>query len=262
MNRPRCLDLFCGAGGAAMGLHRAGFDVVGIDIKRQKRYPFPFIQGDALNPPVRLEDFDLIWASPPCQAHTSLRKMWNSRKHEDLVPQTRALLASHPFTAIENVVVAPLLNPVRLCGTSFGLGVRDAELRRHRLFECSFFVMAPECLHGQRVAGVYGGHVRDRCRTLGVYGEAARLSVDDSRGTISINGHSPFNVDRRKTISVTGSTPQQNVVRNRVRETYSADDAREAMGIDWTTLAELCQAVPPAYSEHIGRYAMMALGRE
>lgn len=251
-SRPKALDLFCGAGGAAMGLYRAGFDVTGIDIKPMKRYPFRFIQGDALKPPVRLKDFDLIWASPPCQAHTSLSKMWNAREHKSLILETRALLSGHPMTVMENVVGAPLKSPIHLCGTSFGLGVRNAELRRHRLFECSFFVLEFQCQHGSRV--------RDCCRTLGVYGEAARLSVDDSRRTISVNGHGQFNADKRRTITVTGSTPQQNVIRNRVRETYSAADARVAMDIPWMTIAGLSQAIPPAYAEHIGRYAMMALG--
>lgn len=160
----RALDLFCGAGGASMGLHRAGFDVTGIDIARQRHYPFPFIQADALVPPVDLSRFDLIWASPPCQAYTALRKMWNSKPHADRIPETRALLiaSGRPYV-IENVPGAPLKATIRLCGTMFDLQTPcGAELRRHRYFETSFGCLEPECRHGFSVLGVYGGHIRDR----------------------------------------------------------------------------------------------------
>lgn len=167
--RPLALDLFCGAGGAAMGLYRAGFDVVGIDIKRQPRYPFPFIQADALKPPVRLGDFDLIWASPPCQAYSKLAAMHPDRCWPDLLPATRSALEAcgTPFI-IENVEGAPMAHSnsldgrfgIVLCGTMFGLGVERGELRRHRAFETSFSVGQPACRHARRAVGVYGhgGH--------------------------------------------------------------------------------------------------------
>jgi len=91
----KMLDLFCGAGGASMGYHRAGFEVVGVDIKPQPRYPFEFIQADclALNPDF-VASFDAVHASPPCQAHTRLNKMWNAKRHRDLIPETRAFLTA------------------------------------------------------------------------------------------------------------------------------------------------------------------------
>lgn len=211
MSKLRVLDLFCGAGGASTGLYRAGFDVVGIDIKKQPRYPFTFIQADATNPPVDLADFDFVWASPPCQAHTSMKTMRDAKEHADLIPATRALLTGYrgPW-CIENVPGAPLRYSVMLCGTMFGLGVDDADLQRHRLFETSFPMLAPQCQHaGRRVMGIYGEGVRD-----------SRRKHD-------------------KTI------PEFSVVEGRV-----------AMGIDWMSLAELCQAIPPAYSEYIARAAL------
>jgi len=146
----RALDLFCGAGGASMGLHRAGFEVVGVDIRPQPRYPFEFHQGDAMTWP--LEGFDLIWASPPCQAFTVALEAHPGRRHEhpDLLTPTRErLLSSSAPWIIENVIGAPMRGIV-LCGTMFGLKVY-----RHRIFECSHLVFAPpHSRHTELVAPV------------------------------------------------------------------------------------------------------------
>ena len=202
--RPRALDLFCGGGGVSMGLHRAGFDVVGIDIEPHPEYPFTFIQGDALAPPVRLSDFDLICASPPCQAYTTMQALNTrgpKREHPKLVEPVRAMLkASGVPYCIENVPGAPLNDPFILCGSMFGLGVR-----RHRLFEASFPVLTPCCDHtGPRSIAVYGDHPQQ-----------------PGKGTV-----------------------------NRAR---TLDEGQGAMGIDWMAWRPLTQAIPPAYSEFIGR---------
>jgi DNA (cytosine-5)-methyltransferase 1 len=138
------LDLYCGAGGASRGYADAGFEVVGVDIRPQPRYPFEFHQADAIEFLLRYgRDFDLIHASPPCQAHTCLRPLVESRlgkkEYPDLIAATRQALkqVGRPYV-IENVPGAPLVNPVLLCGTMFGLRVY-----RHRLFEASFPVVAP-----------------------------------------------------------------------------------------------------------------------
>jgi DNA (cytosine-5)-methyltransferase 1 len=139
----RLLDLYCGAGGAGMGYHNAGFEVVGVDINPQKNYPFEFHQADALEfLKEHGHDFDAIHASPPCQRHSA---MSNCRpgladEYPDLVAPTRDLLeASGKPWVIENVVGSPLVNPITLCGTMFG-----RELYRHRLFESSFHMPEPE----------------------------------------------------------------------------------------------------------------------
>ncbi len=140
-DRPRLLDLFCGAGGAAMGYHRAGFDVVGVDIVPQKRYPFPFILADALDYlPEHGREFDVVHASPPCQAYSTLRALHPHKDYPDLLAVTRDALAvnGRPWV-IENVVQAPLRSPVVLCGAMFGLRVY-----RHRGFESSVLLTAPE----------------------------------------------------------------------------------------------------------------------
>jgi DNA (cytosine-5)-methyltransferase 1 len=132
----RLLDLFCGAGGAATGYHQAGFDeIVGIDINPQPRYPFHFIQADALQPPVRLEDFDLVHASPPCQHYSDLaHRNGNADQWPDLIGPIRNTLEPARSWVIENVEGAPLHNPLVLCGVMFP----ELRVLRHRLFESSF----------------------------------------------------------------------------------------------------------------------------
>jgi len=143
------LDLFCGAGGASRGIYNAGFDTVcGVDNKWQANYPFEFFEGDAVDfLETESEHFDFIWASPPCQAYSWAAKQHKNSgaKYPDLIDITRHYLqeSGKPYI-IENVVGAPLINPVRLCGTMFpGL-----KIFRHRLFESNIPLKVDmECAH-------------------------------------------------------------------------------------------------------------------
>lgn len=226
MRRPRALDLFCCAGGASMGLHRAGFDVVGVDIAPRSNYPFEVVRHDALAlPDTLLSAFDFIWASPPCQGYTAMRHAPGAVGAERLIGATRDRLQriSTALWVIENVEdAAPYMrDPVTLCGSMFGLGAQGCRLQRHRLFEANFTIPAPSCNHDERpVIGVYGGHARKRSAKAG------------GRGTKDIwdGGHKAA--------------------------------ASEAMGIDWMTLGEMSEAIPPAYAEHIGRAAMAHIEAE
>ncbi len=195
MSGPRLLDLFCGAGGCGMGYARAGFEVVGVDIKPQPRYPFEFIQGDALEYlAAHGRDFDAIHASPPCQAY-SRATAWRGKRssHPDLIAVVRELLerSGVPFV-IENVQDArPMLRwPQLLCGSMFGLRVR-----RHRYFETPSLplVLVPGCRH---------------------------------RGNDYSHDHGAKQTERA----------------------YA-----DAMGCEWMTVHEARQAIPPAYTEFIGR---------
>ena len=141
-HKPKLLDLFCCAGGAGVGYNRAGFEVVGVDIKPQPNYPFRFIQADALAlAPEFISSFDAIHASPPCQSYSDLAKRnGNADKWPRLIEPVREMLVRSglPYV-IENVEGAPLLNPVVLCGTMFP-GLR---VLRHRLFEANFGIVPP-----------------------------------------------------------------------------------------------------------------------
>jgi DNA (cytosine-5)-methyltransferase 1 len=158
-SRPRLLDLFAGAGGAAVGYHRAGFDVVGVDLAPQPRYPFAFVQADALDYcREHGHEFDAIHASPPCQAYSALSVVNRKRasNHPRLIEPARRVLQDTgiPYV-IENIVGAPLNTTIQLCGSSFGLRVR-----RHRRFESNVMLFAPHCRHSDqgRPVGVFGDH--------------------------------------------------------------------------------------------------------
>lgn len=210
MSRPRLLDLFSGAGGAAMGYHRAGFDVVGVDVEPQPRYPFEFHQADALTFP--LNGFDVIHASPVCYLWSKMRDCRPGSRSDapDLITPLRPRLeaAGVPYV-IENVPGAPLRNWVQICGS--GLGMR---LQRHRWFESNLPLWGVPCAHGQNPWNPAYGHSTGR---------------------------------RRRRVPVIGEW--------RVPQHLQ----HEAMGIDWMTLDELTEAIPPAYTEHIGSQVLQAL---
>lgn len=209
MSKPRIADLFCGAGGMARGLQRAGFYVVGVDLSPQPNYAGDeFVQADALTFP--LDGFVAVHASAPCQAFTVYGNNRGHVKqdHPNLIPQTRGkLIASGLPYVIENVPGAPLLDPIRLCGTSFA----ELEVRRHRIFEANWPLTGLPCDHGRLTERKYpGSSNRPNGRTV--------CNVGEWRVPLA----------------------QQ----------------QAAMGIDWMTVPELSQAIPPAYGEHIGRQLM------
>ena len=153
----KALDLFCGAGGASMGIHMAGFEVTGVDIKPQPHYPFKFIQADAMTFP--LEGYDFIWASPPCQAF-SPATLIHGKKHPNLLTSTRERLkvTDTPWI-IENVPGAPMRADVVMCGSLIG----QPRLKRHRLFEfwVPTLILLPSCSHADEIVSVFGhgGHI-------------------------------------------------------------------------------------------------------
>jgi len=210
----KLLDLFCGAGGCSEGYYRAGFEVVGVDIEPQPNYPFTFIQGDALNPPVDLQGFDVIHASRPCQHYSVLTPLDRKNGHPDLIEPVRDMLLDSgvPFV-IENVpgAKAKLVNPIMLCGTNFGL-----HTQRHRYFEIhpefdTLALVAP-CQHYSE--------------PILMSGRGMRKSKEGKR--------------------YPGST---------VAERQWASE------IDWMTGDELTQAIPPSYTEWIGKQLIAMLNR-
>jgi len=207
----RALDLFCCAGGAGMGLHRAGFEVVGVDIRPQPRYPFEFHQADALTFP--LDGFDFIWASPPCQRFSDLAKR-NGNGHDwpDLIdPVRQRLISAGVAYVIENVEGAPLRKDLCLCGTMFP----DLRVLRHRHFETNIPIRQP--FHGKHP------HVFTMDKRKNHYGK-----LDQNTSFVQVTGGG----------------------------NCSVANASAAMGIDWMTKDELNEAIPPAYSEFIGRAAI------
>ena len=204
---PLLLDLFCGAGGAAMGYHRAGFNVVGVDSVPQPNYPFEFEQCDALEYLTNEgHRFDMIHASPPCQDHSPLSALVGSHGTGWLLDATRSALESQPAPwVIENVMGADMIADLVLCGGMFGL-----RTYRHRKFSVD-----PR-MEVKVTAPPHPKHV-------------IRTATKQRRASFDAGMH----------VSITGDVG-----------TYLGP---ACMGIDWMNGNELSQAIPPAYTEHIGR---------
>lgn len=227
------LDICCAAGGASKGLEQAGFHVVGMDLEWFANYPGE-MQGEVdlryLDPKWIRRNFDFVWASPPCQKHTRLKTAPGAKQHIDLIPDARKLLRKTglPWT-IENVVGAPLKRPLQLDGSMFDLHVRVGKTRytllRERLFEFdeqwqrSFWSPHKHALITRHTPGD---------PVVGVYGGHARDrgAKTGGRGTRDFPGYSQREI------------------------------AALAMDIDWMTLNEMSQAIPPAYAKWIGRLAL------
>jgi C-5 cytosine-specific DNA methylase len=178
MSRPRLLDLFCGGGGAAMGYHRAGFDVVGVDIRPQPRYPFEFVQADALSFP--LDGFDAIHASPPCQRYSQATAWRGNRlNHPDLIAPVRGRLevSGVPYV-IENVEAARavLRDPTMICGDDVGLAIH-----RRRFFETNWPLNhVGLSLRHEKLAAFEHKHERAYADAMGCYW----MSVREAREAI------------------------------------------------------------------------------
>lgn len=225
MTGPVMLDLFCCEGGAATGYAAAGFDVYGVDIVPQHRYPYPWVKADALlilktlldlrgvqyvkgnrMRHLWLSDIAAIHASPPCQAHTTAQKI-RGNEHPDLIEEVRELIeeTGKPYV-IENVPGAPLRDPVELCGAMFGL-----ETYRHRLFETNWGLTAPE---------------------------------------------HPVHVARTTKM---GRPPKPGEFMHVVGNFSGVERGREVMGMPWASRDGLREAIPPAYTYWIGKQVMEVL---
>lgn len=217
--RPLLVDLFCCRGGASMGYHRAGFEVIGVDKERQPLYPFQFVRADVLELLAgdRWDFYDRVvafHASPPCQFATVYG---NNRAHvrddhPNLIPATRELLEATDLPyVIENVEGArgELRDPVRICGTGL-----DVQVRRHRYFETNWALEGVACDHGRFTERVFPG------------------------SSNRPNGRTVMNVGEYR---------------------VPLDKQREVMQMPWSDLHGISQALPPTYTEYIGFQLRAAL---
>lgn len=198
-----------------MGYHRAGFEVVGVDYHPQPRYPFRFIQADALCYAIAFGGrFNVIHASPPCQKYSKASHIhaYLIPTYKDMIPLTRKVLKfiGKPYI-IENVPSAPLIDPIRLQGNLF-----DLKVIRERLFETTFIIEQPEIppLPPGTTTNSYRGY----------------SSFTNGATHITVGGHN-----------------------------YCFKDGKTAMGIDWMKQPELNQAIPPVYTEWLGKEAIIQL---
>jgi DNA (cytosine-5)-methyltransferase 1 len=222
VSRPRLLDLFSGAGGCSVGYDRAGFEVTGVDHLPHPDYPFELIVADAMDVAADvafLSSFDVVHGSPPCPRHSSITPAHTRAQHPDHLPEFRRLMrAWGGVYVIENVVGAPMPDAITVCGKAMGL----PQLKRHRLFESSEFLLSPGC-------------ACDRGPVYGVYGDHGDKSPRPTRPDGFIRWGKARDVAH-------------------AQEVMGIDWMRE-----WDDLAD---AIPPAYTEFIGEQILAAIGSE
>jgi DNA (cytosine-5)-methyltransferase 1 len=214
--RPKLLDLCCGAGGASVGYHLAGFEVTGIDIAKQPNYPYEFKRINAFN--AELSNYDAIHASPECQGYcwsTTVARKAGKVYSDDIAAVRELLIESGKPYVIENVPTAPLINPTYLEGTMFGLNVI-----RRRGFETNWWLQQPR----------FRPKKKPIKRPHKITGEMIQKSAYCQVTTSGSDGWS-----------------------------CRVADWRVAMGIDWMTRSEIKEAIPPAYTEYVGRHLLGAM---
>ena len=191
-----------------MGYYRAGFEVIGVDMQNQKKYPFRFIKADVkdiLRDHKFLKSFNAIAASPPCQIFSSTKHLRDAQKRKtkkvNMIPETiEGLMMSGKPWIVENVEGSSLNDSVRVCGSAFGM-----KIRRHRLFKSNVNIIGTSCYH------------KEQGKPVGIYGQL--------KDKIPNGGQTAVNLK----------------------------EAREAMGIDWMPWTSLVEAVPPNYTEYLGK---------
>ena len=241
--RPRALDLFCGGGLAGRGLVRAGFDVTGVDISdHAESYPGKFVQSDVFDLDIDRDDYDLIWASPPCQSFSDLRTLnavinpdgYNTAP--DLVDATRRRIIGHPITIMENVRMSPLRSDVILSGPTVGL----EHIVRFRKFEISWaFGPYKQLPYKQK-------HIPVPVYQEGRFANFGRYRMERNR------------VYLRAWIETFG---EDSVDWNRMQ--VKRDVLAYAMGLDPgdpATSLEICEGIPPAYAEFLANRARVVMG--
>jgi DNA (cytosine-5)-methyltransferase 1 len=233
---PLALDFCCKAGGASAGMVLAGFRVIGVDIEPQPAYPYEFVKADVVKYGAELIERyrpAVVIGSPPCKTHTALKHAARATAarwdHVDIIADVRAIFrASGLPYVIENVeqAAAHMVNPMTPCGTEFGLSTLDAEgerrwLKRHRLFESNIMLMRN------------GG-----CADCS--GRPGRRPIGGVHGGGGGKPRNPIGKDGRK----------------RGGYQFHAAAARDVLGVPWMNRDECAQAIPPAYTKHIGEQLM------
>lgn len=215
MSRPLLLDLFCGAGGAAKGYHDAGFDVIGVDIEPQPNYPYEFEQTDALNPMMLLSMLpDAVHASPPCHDRSTVAGQ--ARKAGREYPQLIAATRQRLDRLRVPYVIENVVGarPLMLDPATYCGSSFGLDVRRHRLFEANWELAPPPCDHAWQTP---------RFQSL----DSRMVKAGRLASVVGVHGHCNY--------------------------AGEFEIRCKAMGIDWMTSDELTQAIPPAYTEHIGR---------